>query len=45
MPSLSGGPSQVERHYTAPFAPANREDDYELAWEFFERKMNKIGSI
>jgi hypothetical protein len=26
----------VERHYTAPFALANREEDYRLAWEFFE---------
>jgi hypothetical protein len=31
-----GGPREVERTYTAPFARANREVDYRLAWAFFE---------
>jgi hypothetical protein len=34
--TLSGGPRQVERRYEAPFALANREQDYKIAWEFFE---------
>ena len=34
--TLPGGPRTVERQYTAPFALANREEDYKLAWEFFE---------
>ncbi len=31
-----GGPRTVERTYTAPFARANREEDYRIAWTFFE---------
>ena len=34
--TLPGGPREVERTYTAPFARANREDDYRVAWAFFE---------
>lgn len=34
--TLPGGPREVERTYTAPFARANREDDYRMAWAFFE---------
>lgn len=30
-----GGPRTVERTYTAPFARANREEDYRIAWAFF----------
>jgi hypothetical protein len=30
-----GGPRQVTRTYTAPFARANREEDYRTAWAFF----------
>jgi hypothetical protein len=37
--TLPGGPRQVERHYTAPFALANREEDYKLAWAFFESRQ------
>jgi hypothetical protein len=33
-----GGPTRRERKYVAPFALANREEDYRIAWEFFERK-------
>jgi len=29
-------PRTVERTYTAPFARANREEDYQVAWAFFE---------
>ncbi len=34
--TLPGGPRTVERTYTAPFARANREEDYRIAWVFFE---------
>lgn len=33
--TLPGGPRQVERRYVSPFALANREEDYRLAWEHF----------
>jgi hypothetical protein len=33
--TLPGGPRSVERTYVAPFARANREDDYRAAWAFF----------
>jgi hypothetical protein len=33
--TLPGGPRTVERTYVAPFARANREDDYRIAWAFF----------
>lgn len=36
--TLPGGPRTVERRYVAPFARANREEDYRVAWEFFEGK-------
>jgi hypothetical protein len=39
--TLPGGPRQVERRYVAPFALANREEDYKLAWEFFERMKDE----
>ena len=34
--TLPGGPRTVERRYVAPFARANREEDYRVAWVFFE---------
>lgn len=34
--TLPGGPRTVERTYTAPFARANREEDYRIAWAFFK---------
>ena len=33
--TLPGGPQTRTRSYTAPFALANREADYQIAWEFF----------
>ena len=33
--TLPNGPHQKTRRYTAPFALANREDDYRTAWAFF----------
>jgi hypothetical protein len=38
--TLPGGAFQEERRYTAPFALANREEDYRIAWEFFGRNKN-----
>lgn len=34
--TLPGGGRTVERSYIAPFARANREDDYRTAWAFFQ---------
>lgn len=36
--TLPGGPRTVERNYTAPFARANREEDYRIAWAFFSEE-------
>jgi hypothetical protein len=36
--TLPGGVRQVVRCYEAPFALANREEDYKIAWAFFEGK-------
>jgi hypothetical protein len=33
--TLPGGPRTVERSYLAPFARADREQDYRVAWDFF----------
>ncbi|VXC99877.1 N-6 DNA methylase [Pseudomonas sp. 9AZ] len=33
--TLPSGPFMQERQYTAPFALANREADYRIAWAFF----------
>jgi len=38
--TLPGGPRQVERRYVAPFALANREEDYKIAWAFFESRRS-----
>ncbi|MFO0121859.1 MAG: hypothetical protein ACK520_05245, partial [Inhella sp.] len=35
--TLPGGPRTVERRYVAPVARASREDDYRIAWAFFEK--------
>ena len=34
--TLPGGPHQRTITYEAPFERANREEDYRIAWEFFE---------
>jgi hypothetical protein len=36
--TLPTGPFQQERRYIAPFALASREDDYRIAWKFFEEQ-------
>ncbi|QEY16717.1 class I SAM-dependent DNA methyltransferase [Cellvibrio sp. KY-GH-1] len=38
--TLPTGKYLKERKWVAPFARANREEDYRIAWEFFE--MNKV---
>lgn len=40
--TLPGGPRIVERRYVAPFARANREDDYRIAWAFFEAQQQEV---
>jgi hypothetical protein len=41
--TLPGGPRTVERRYVAPFARANREEDYRVAWAFFEQESKSSG--
>jgi hypothetical protein len=41
--TLPGGPRQVTRTYTAPFARANREEDYRTAWAFFQSSDTETG--
>lgn len=36
--TLPGGPRQVTRNFKAPFVRANREEDYRVAWEFFQNQ-------
>ncbi|OYT93526.1 MAG: N-6 DNA methylase [Burkholderiales bacterium PBB3] len=40
--TLPGGPRQVTRTFKAPFARASREDDYRVAWAFFD--TNSVGT-
>ena len=42
--TLPGGPRTVERRYVAPFARANREEDYRIAWAFFEAEQAATGT-
>lgn len=37
--TLPGGPREKVRRYTAPFALANREEDYRIAWAFFSSQQ------
>ncbi len=37
--TLPGGPRTVERRYVAPFARANREEDYRTAWQVFSQEQ------
>ena len=39
--TLPGGVRHVERRYVAPFALANREEDYEKAWGCFGRRKDE----
>ncbi len=40
-----GGAAQVTRTFKAPFARASREDDYRLAWAFFEATDVRSNSL
>jgi hypothetical protein len=42
--TLPGGPRQVTRTFVAPFARANREEDYRTAWAFFSEQSPNEGS-
>lgn len=41
--TMPGGPVQRTIEYVAPFDKCNREQDYETAWAFFEKKYGKVG--
>jgi hypothetical protein len=41
--TFPGGPRTVERRYVAPFARANREEDYHIAWAFFDGEETPNG--
>ena len=36
--TLPSGPRTVERRYVAPFARADREEDYRISWKFFSER-------
>lgn len=39
--TLPGGPTERTITYTAPFFKPNREEDYRIAWAFFQKEINK----
>ena len=41
--TLPGGPHPKKQRWVAPFATADRETDYAIAWEFFARQAEKEG--
>jgi hypothetical protein len=42
--TLPGSPRQVTRAFKSPFARASRDDDYRVAWAFFQlNKESQIG--
>jgi hypothetical protein len=42
--TLPDGPHQRTIEYTAPFFCPDREEDYRVAWEFFESKTEDTSS-
>ena len=38
--TIPGGPIERTIEYVAPFDRCDREQDYEIAWKFFEEKYN-----
>jgi hypothetical protein len=38
--TLPGGPTERTITYTAPFFKPNREEDYRIAWKFFEKESS-----
>jgi hypothetical protein len=43
--TLPTGKYTKERQYTAPFALANREADYRVAWAFFEKQNETVAGV
>lgn len=43
--TMPGGPVERIIEYVAPFDRCNREEDYEIAWKFFEEKYGKGGTV
>lgn len=43
--TLPTGPYRKERRWLAPFARADREDDYRVAWRFFENRARDNSSM
>ena len=41
--TMPGGPVERTIEYVAPFDQCDREQDYETAWKFFEKKYNEGG--
>jgi hypothetical protein len=39
--TLPGGPHEKPQRWVAPFVTADREADYAIAWEYFERLAEK----
>lgn len=39
--TVSGGPFERTIEYVAPFDRCERENDYEIAWKFFEKKYKE----
>ena len=39
--TLPGGPTERTITYTAPFFKPNREEDYRIAWEFFQKEISE----
>ena len=39
--TMPGGPIDRTIEYVAPFDRCDREKDYEIAWEFFDKKYSK----
>ena len=42
--TMPGGPHERTIDYIAPFFRPDREQDYRVAWEFFERKLKESGA-
>jgi hypothetical protein len=39
--TLPGGPTERTITYVAPFFKPNREEDYRIAWDFFEKEIQQ----
>lgn len=43
--TMPGGPVERTIEYVAPFDRCDREEDYEIAWKFFEEKYGKSDTV